>query len=261
MNFTKKYGPWALITGASSGIGAELAKQLAKKGLNVVLVARRKTRLENLANEISNKYHVKTAFIVIDLLAENFMSQIRATTDKLEIGLLVNNAGMMYIGNYLDNTIENEIKMIDLNIKAPAILTHHFAKKMAIRKRGGLIYTASLLGFMGTPYASAYAGTKAHEIVKSEGVAYELKSRGIDVITLNPGLTDTEMTANHDFSGMPMKLMKPAPVAKSVIDALGKKVLVTPGFMNKMMNWMSKRIMGRKMNTKMFGGFMKKVLK
>lgn len=259
MEFKEKYGPWALITGASSGIGVEFVKQFAEKGLNVVLVARRKERLEKLADEITSKYNVKAKIITIDLLSENIIEKIRQTTDNLEIGLLINNAGIMYINNYLDIPIENEIKMIDLNIKVPAILTHHFVKKMIDRKKGGIIFTASMLGFMGTPYASAYAGTKSHEIVKTEGLAFELKSKGIDVLALNPGLTETEMTANNDFSGMPMKLMKPAPVAKSAIDALGKKTLVTPGFMNNMMNWMSKRIMSRKMNTNMFGGFMKKV--
>jgi len=258
MNFKEKYGSWSLVTGASSGIGTEFAKQLAKKGLNIVLVARRTERLNRLANSIEKNYNVKTVSISVDLLKSNFLSEIRKVTDKLDIGLLVSNAGMMYVGNHFDNSIENELKMIDLNIKVPAILTHHFTQKMIERKKGGIIYTASMLGFMGTPYASTYAGTKAHEIVKAEGLAYELKSKGIDVLALNPGLTKTEMTSSNDFSGMPMKLMNPAPVAKSAINALGKKTLVTPGFMNNMMNWISKRIMSRKMNSKMFGGFMKK---
>jgi len=258
MEFKEKYGQYALITGASSGIGVEFAKQLAEKGLNLILVARRKARLEKLSNELEKKYSIKAIVLPVDLLSDNFLEEIKKTTDQLEVGLLVSNAGMMYIGNYLDNSLENDLKIIDLNIKVPTILTHHFVRKMVERKKGGIIYTASMLGFMGTPFASTYAGTKAHEIVKGEGLAYELKPKGIDVLVLNPGLTDTEMTSNYDFSGMPMKLMKPDLVAQSAIDALGKKVLVTPGFMNNMMNWMSKRIMSRKMNTKMFGMFMKK---
>lgn len=258
MNFKIKYGPWALVTGASSGIGLEFAKQIAEKGLNIILVARRKEKLDSLAMDIEKTFKVKTIAIEVDLLKDGYLSEIRKVTDDKYIGLLVSNAGMMYIGNHFDNSIENDLKMIDLNIKVPAVLTHHFVKKMIARKKGGVIYTASMLGFMGTPYASTYAGSKAHEIVKAEGLAYELKPKGIDVLALNPGLTKTEMTSSNDFSGMPMKLMNPAAVAKSAINALGKKTLVTPGFMNNMMNWMSKRIMSRKMNTKMFGGFMKK---
>lgn len=257
-NFKERYGSYALITGASSGIGEEFAMQLGAKGLNLVLVARRADRLSKLASKIEQEYKVDVRTVSVDLLSDNYLDQIKNVTDTLEIGLLINNAGMLYIGNHMDNSIRNELRMIDLNIKVPAVLTHHYVEKMIERKKGGIIYTASMLGFMGTPYASTYAGTKAHEIVKSEGLAYELKPMGIDVLTLNPGLTDTEMIANNDFSAMPMKLMKPAPVAKSALDALGKKVLVTPGFMNNMMNGMSKRIMSRKMNTKMFGGYMKK---
>jgi len=258
MNFKQKYGDWALITGASSGIGKEFAKQLAQRGLNVVLVARRIDKLKQLADEIVKNYNVQAKIVQADLTKPDFLTKIKEVTNDLEIGLLVSNAGMMYIGNYFDNTPENEIKMIDLNIKAPAILTHYFGQQMIKRKRGGIIYTASMLGFMGTPYSSAYAGTKAHEIVKAEGLAYELKPNGVDVLVLNPGLTQTEMTSKNDFSKMPMKLMKPELVAKSAINAIGKRTMVTPGFMNNMMNWMSKHIMSRKMNTKMFGGFMKK---
>ena len=258
MEYNEKYGQYALITGASSGIGVEFAKQLAEKGLNLILVARRKERLEKLSKELEKKYRIRAIVIAVDLLSDNFLDEIKKTTDHLEVGLLVSNAGMMYIGNYFDNPLEKDLKMIDLNIKVPAILTHHFAQKMIERKKGGIIYTASMLGFMGTPFASTYAGTKAHEIVKGDGLAYELKPKGIDGLVLNPGLTDTEMTSNNDFSAIPMKLMKPDMVAKSAIDAIGKKILVTPGFMNNMMIWMAKRIMSRKMNTKMFGMFMKK---
>ncbi len=258
MKFKEKYGSYALITGASSGIGAEFAKQLAQKGLNLVLIARRKKRLEKLKQEIQSKNEVIIKIIELDLLSDNFLDSIRKVTDNLDIGLLINSAGLMYIGNYLDSSLEKDLQMINLNIKVPAIFTKHFAPKMVDRNKGGLIYIASMLGYMGTPYSTIYAGTKAYEIVKGEGLAYELKPYNIDVLTVNPGLTKTEMTANNDFSGMPMKLMKPNIVAKTAIDSLGKKVLVTPGIMNRMMNWMSKRIMSRKMNTAMFGMFMKK---
>ena len=258
MKFKEKYGDFALITGASSGIGVEYAKQLAKKGLNLVLIARRLDRLEEVKHEIQEQNDVKIINIGLDLLSDGFLDSIRNITDELEVGLVINNAGIMYIGSYLDCSLEKELQMITLNIIVPTILTKHFVPKMIGRKKGGLIYTASMLGFTGTPYSTIYAATKAHEIVKGEGLAYELKPYNIDVLTVNPGLTDTEMTVNNDFSGMPMKLMKPSIVAKIAIGALGKKVLITPGWMNKTMNWMSKRIMSRNMNTSMFGMLMKK---
>ena len=136
MEFKEKYGEYALITGASSGIGEEFAKQLAEKGLNLILVARRKEKLEKLSNKLEKEHNVKVIALGVDLLSENFIEEIKKVTDFLNVGLLVINAGMMYIGNYLDNSLENDLKMIELNIKAPAILTHHFAKKMVDRKKG-----------------------------------------------------------------------------------------------------------------------------
>ncbi len=258
MNFKEKYGNYAIVTGASSGIGKEFAYQLGYKGLNLVLIARREDRLKSIASEIEKNYGVNAIPLVLDLLSDDFLEKIKEVTDRLDIGLLVNNAGVMDIGNYFDFTSEYYSKMIDLNLKVPTVLTHHFAKKMLTKKRGGIINLAGMVGFMGTPYISIYAGTKAFELVSSEGLAYELKPFGIDLLILNPGLTNTEMTANNDFSKLPMSLMKPEDVVKSAIGALGKKTLVTPGFMNKMMLVMSKRIMSRKMNTKMFGWFLKK---
>lgn len=256
--FKQKYGPWAVVTGASSGIGTEFAKQLAAMGLNLVLVARRKDRLENLKQNLEQTYNIKVRIASVDLTHPEFLSTIRNLTEDIAVGLLVSNAGMMYIGHYLENNLESEMKMIDLNIKAPSILTHYFGKKMIERGKGGIIYTASMLGFMGTPYATAYAATKAYEVAKAEGLAYELKSKGVDVLALNPGLTETEMTADYDFSAMPMKLMKPEKVARTALHCLGRRTLATPGKMNNMMNFFAKHLMSRQMNTKMFGGFMRK---
>lgn len=259
-SFKEKYGPWALITGASSGIGAEFARQLAAKGLNVVLAARRKQRLEELAGEIAAQYKVKTLAIAVDLLQADFIGALAEKTKGLDIGLLVNSAGMMYLGEYLQTDIEKELKMIDLNVKAPALLTHHFGKKMVKRGKGGIIFVASMLGHVGTPFAAAYAGSKAFEVVKGESLWQELKPKGVDVLTLSPGLTDSEMTASYDFSAMPMKLMQVEPVVKAALEALGKKSQVIPGVMNKILGFVSKRIFSRDANTKLFGKLMGRVL-
>ncbi len=256
--FKQKCGPWAIVTGASSGIGTEFAKKLAAIGLNLVLVARRKDCLEVLKQNLEQAYNIQVKITAVDLTEPDFLSKIRDLTDNIEVGLLVSNAGMMYLGDYFENNLETEMKMVDLNIKAPSILPHHFGKKMVERSKGGIIYMASMIGFMGTPFATAYAASKAYEISKAEGLAYELKSRGIDVLALNPGLTETEMTANYDFSSMPMKLMKPEKVVRTALHCLGRRTLATPGKMNNMMVFFSKHLMNRQMNTNMFGGFMKK---
>ncbi len=257
-NYKQLYGPWALITGASSGIGEEFANQLAALGMNLVLVARRKDRLDTLAQNLELKFHIETKTIGVDLLQPDFLEQVVKDTNDLEIGLLVNNAGLWKMGKYLDISLDDELKMIDLNIKAPAILTHLFAKKMTIRKRGGIINVASMLAYMGVPFSSVYAATKAYELAKSEGLWYELKQQGVDVLSLNPGLTQSEMTDGFDFSHMPMNLMKPEQVVHTALKSLGRKSQVIPGIMNKILVVLSKRVMSRNMNTNMFGMLMGK---
>ena len=204
INFIKKYGPWALLTGASSGIGEAFASRLAAEGLNLVLAARRKNRLEALAQKLEKQFHIKTKTIGVDLLQQNFLESIKEATDDLQIGLLVNNAGLWKMNSYMEISLEDEFNMIDLNIKAPSVLTHHFAEKMISRDKGGIINVASVLAYMGVPYSAVYAATKAYELVKSEGLWYELKQHGVDVLSLNPGLTKSEMTDGYDFSHMPI---------------------------------------------------------
>lgn len=249
----EKYGPWALITGATSGIGLEFTKQLGKIGLNLVLVSRNKNLLDDMVRLMEKQYSVQVKTIAIDLTQEGFIEDIRKTTDDLNIGLLINNAGLWKLGDYLDITLKDELKMIDLNIKAPAVLTHHFAPKMVAEQKGGIINVASMLGYLGVPYSTAYAASKAYEVVKSEGLWYELKKQGVDVLSLNPGLTKTAMISDYDFSHMPIPPLNPEKVVKTSLMALGKKSQVIPGKMNKILGVLSKRVMSRDMNTKMFG--------
>jgi uncharacterized protein len=260
-NLKQRYGPWALITGASSGIGGEFANQMASHGLNLVLIARRKERLDIIASRLENQYAVQVKTVKVDLLQDGFLSEIRVITDGLEIGLLVNNAGLWKMGEYMEISQEDEFKMIDLNIKAPAILTHHFAQKMVQNKKGGIINVASLLAITGVPFSAVYAATKAYELVKSESIGYELKKHNVDVLSLNPGLTQSEMTDKYDFSHMPMSLMKPKKVVQVALKSLGRKSQIIPGFMNKVLGLLSKRVMSRDMNTQMFGMLMGKTNK
>lgn len=257
-NFKNKYGPWVLITGASSGIGEAFASLLAAEGLNLVLAARRKDRLETIAQKLETQFNIETRTIEVDLLKQDFLVPIKQATDDLQVGLLINNAGQLILNSYMETSMEEEFRMIDLNIKAPAILTHHFAEKMISRDKGGIINVASVLAYMGVPYSAAYAATKAYELVKSEGLWYELNKHGVDVLSLNPGLTRSEMTEGLDFSHMPMSLMNPPEVANTALKALGKKSQITPGRMNRMLVFMSKRVMSRDMNTRMFGMLMEK---
>ncbi len=251
--FNDQYGPWALITGASSGIGAEFARQLAAKGLNLVLVARREERLCALARALESAHPIAVTIIPVDLTTTDFLAVIQQATDGLEIGLLVNNAGVMPTGRFLDHDLEQELRQLKLNTRAPLILTHHFGRPMAERGRGGLLFLASMTAFQGTPSASLYAATKAFDLVLAEGLHVELKEAGVDVLALAPGFTATELAGELDFSGTPIKPMPTRPVVQAALRALGRKAVVVPGSQNRLLVWMGKHLLPRSANTAIFG--------
>ena len=143
--FKQKYGPWALVTGASSGIGEQYAKQLAAKKLNLMLVARRKERLETLAKALNTEHKIETKVIAADLASDDGLKKVTEETNTMEIGLLVNNAGIEDSGHFLDTPLDKALDVLDTNCKAPLVLTHHFAKKMVERKRGGILFMSSLV--------------------------------------------------------------------------------------------------------------------
>ena len=138
--FNEKYGPWALVTGAASGIGAEFANQLAALGLNLVLVDRREDLFHEMTGRLTSQYGIDVRVIQKDLEEPDFLPDILQATDSLEIGLLVNNAGYALTGDFLDHDLEQEVGLLHVNCRAPLILSHAFGKKMVKRGRGGIIF-------------------------------------------------------------------------------------------------------------------------
>ncbi len=260
-NFTEKYGGWALITGASSGIGLEYSKQLAAKQLNVVMVARRAERLEALSEEIKRKYGVDTKVIAADLTTAAGIQAVKDETQQLNIGLLVNNAGREDSGHFLRTSIEEALSTVDLNCRAPLQLTHHFAQIMAKREKGGIIFMSSIVAFQGVPHIANYAASKAYDLVFAEGVAAELKPYNVDVIAVAPGFTKTELSLELNFDGLPMKPMAPELVARKAISSLGRKRITIPGAINKFLYLSGKYLQPRRINTFAFGMVFKRVLR
>ena len=251
--FKKKYGRWALVTGASSGIGSEFAKQIAARKLDVVLVARREERLESLAKEIRDQYSADVKITVADLTASEGIEAVKRSTEDLEIGLLVNNAGREDSGRFLNIPLENALKTLNLNVQAPLQLTHHFAQKMADRDRGGIIFMSSIVSFQGVPFIANYAATKAYDLIFAESLAAELKPHKIDVIAVAPGFTKTELSPDYEFKRLPINPISPAIVAEDAITRLGEKRLVVPGFGNKFLYIIGKYLQPRALNTASFG--------
>ena len=159
-SFLTKYGPWALITGASRGLGAEFARQCAERGLNLVLIATNAELLKTKADTIKKDYRVEVKTIALDLSRENFLEEITPVTDALEIGLLVNNAGISKVRPFLHHTVDQLTKQLHVNARAGLVLAHHFGKKMAERWSGGIIFLSSASAMFGAAFSANYAGTK-----------------------------------------------------------------------------------------------------
>lgn len=263
--FEQKYGPWALVTGASSGIGATFARTLAAKGLNLLLVARRKDRLDKLAGELSAQHGIKVKVATADLSQADSHRTVEEAAQGLEIGLLVNNAGTETHGAFLKSDPDLQASLVQLNAISPMRLTHHFGNQMAKRGRGGILFLSTIMAYQGVPYFANYAASKAYVLNLGESLHYELKKHGVDVTVLSPGLTDTEMkeslTANGvDLSKMGLKTMAAEPVVAKALQALGRKPSVIPGFVNRAFIFMGQRVFSRKGIASMFGGINEKAL-
>jgi len=253
-NLKNKYGNWALITGATSGIGAELTSQIAAQGMNVVLVARKEKELAVQAASLAKRYGIETKYVSADLSTSEGIDKIKQIQE--EIGLLVIAAGLEVNGAFEKTALEMELKQIQVNVVGTLQLTHHFSKEMVERKRGGILMIASLSGHMPNPYFSNYAGTKAYVLNLGASLYGELTPKGVDVSVLSPGLTNTPMVADNgiDWAKTPMKAMDPSEVAEIGLNGLGKRFLSIPGGKNKIMAAMAKHSpleMQARMNEKM----------
>lgn len=248
-----RYGPWAVVTGASSGIGREMAQSLAEAGLNLVMVARSQETLELLARDLSSRYGVGTRVVAADLSLETGAGAVEAATHNLDVGLLVAAAGFGTSGPFLDPSPEKELAMLDVNCRAPLEMSLHFGRRFAERGRGGLVLMSSIVGFQGTPNSAHYSATKAYVRTLAEALHAELSPLGVDVVASAPGPTDSGFA---DRAGMRMgRALKPEDVAWPTLDALGRGPTVLPGRLTKLLayplaplpRWARVRIMGRVM--------------
>lgn len=214
--FADTYGPWALVAGASDGVGAALADGLAERGVNVVLLARRQALLDDVAEGIESRHGVQTRTLAIDLAAETAASQITAATGDLEIGFLAYCAGAdPDYEPFLSSPLATAEAMVQRNCVVPMRLCHHFAAPMVARGRGGIVLFGSGAGFAGAPNMAAYGASKAFDMVFAEALWAELHDKGVDVIGLILGKTDTPAlrTLEHKRGVLPSTHARPADAA------------------------------------------------
>ena len=192
MTFATKYGPWALVAGASDGVGAAFAHGLAERGVNVVLLARRQAMLDEVADSIAARTGIQTRTLAVDLAKLDAASQIASATRDLDIGSLVYCAGAdPNFEPFLANPVETAESMVHRNCTVPIQLCHHFAPAMVQRGHGGIVIFGSGAGLAGGPNMVAYGATKAFDMVFAEALWSELHDKGVDVLGVILGKTDT----------------------------------------------------------------------
>ena len=223
-DFKQRYGPWALITGGSAGIGREFARQLAAQGLNLVLLSRREDLLNTAASELRDEFGVEVRPLACDLDRDDYLSQVTNACADLEIGLLVNNAGApSFHGRFLSRKPEDMERTLHFGVHVQLQLIRHFAALMAPRGRGGVVQVSSISGHMSMPFMAEYSASKAYQLALGEALHYELKDYGIDVLVLSPGATRSERI---DFG------MEAEPVVARALSQLGKRPSTIPGLQN-----------------------------
>jgi len=229
-------GKWALITGASAGIGTAMARELAAGGTNLVLTARRRDRLVGLSTELSDKHKIRTLVCVADLAQPLGPQQIFSFTEekKIAIDLLVNNAGFGAYGEFHKVQLNRLVEMTQVNVTAVMHMTHLYLPGMIARGGGDILIVASTAAFQPVPYISAYAATKAFDLLFAEGLAEEVRQYGVRVCALCPGSTETEFfqvagQRNHTRSA-PEPAEKVAHVGLAAL-AAGKSSVIS-GFTN-----------------------------
>ena len=256
----EQFGPWALVTGASSGIGEEFARQLAASGLNLVLIARRGALLENLAADLSARFGVQCRPVVSDVSVDGFLEPLATATDDLDIGLVVSNAGTGNPGRFLDLELDQLMNIARLNALSQVQIAHHFGRKLKQRGRGGLLMAGAMGAAGGIAYMANESGTKAY--VQSFGLALheELKKSGVNVTVLIIPPTQTAIIDKFglDPAAMPMKPMQPKQCVEEALQALIRnRVTVLPGRINRIMMGLIPQNTQRKMMSAMMGKALK----
>lgn len=250
--FCARYGPWALVAGASEGLGAEYARQLAARGLDVLLIARRGELLARLAREIRDAFGREVRWASFDLASPRLADELRERTAGIEIGLVVYNAAFSLIGPFVEQELEDKLRILAVNCRGPLVVAHELGRTMLARGRGGILIMSSLAGFQGSPWVATYAASKAFDTVLAEGLWDEFREGGVDVLACCAGVT---RTPNYEASrprGGP-KPMEASDVVKEALAALGRRPHLVVGRFNRIARFAMGRLLPRRIAVRIMG--------
>lgn len=234
-----RFGPWALITGASSGIGREFARQIAASGISVVLVARRESLLREAGAEFSKAYGVEHRIVVTDLSEEGFLGRLASATEGLDIGLIISNAGTANPGEFLKLDRLSLVRLLKLNSLAHMEIAHHFGRGLVQRRRGGIVLCGAMGAMQGVPFMANESGAKSYVQSFGEALHVELSPFEVNVSVLIIGPTQTAIIEKIGFDPATMP-MKPMPAEQCVFEGLQalkrNRATHLNGRMNRIMN-------------------------
>jgi short-subunit dehydrogenase len=262
MQIKEKYGQLAMVAGASEGIGAAYSNYLATEGMDLILIARRREPLEQLASSLKNKYHINISILSCDLSESGASQFIKDTVRDKEINVLVYNAALSHIGPFEEDTVEHNIAIANCNMITPLNLVREFGEEMLKKGKGAMILMASMAGFQGSGFLASYAATKAFNRVLAESLWYEWKNRGVDVIACCAGATSTKnwLMTNPGKSGFfAPRVQTPDEVVEECFKLLGKKPSIVTGTGNKLASFAMQRLMPRKIAINIMGNATRKI--
>ena len=233
-DFHARYGPWAVVAGASEGIGREFAHQLAEKGLDLILFARRQEVLEAEAHLIRRRHGVRVEAISLDLASTDLEARFRAAIADRDVGLLVYNACHSTIGEFAETDLDAQLLTLDVNCRGPLILSHVMAPRLVGRGRGGLLLMSSMSGEQGSAMVASYAASKAFDTNLGEGLWSELSPHGVDVLVCIAGatLTPSFMEKTPEERRGAALPMQPGDVARGALTHLKKGPVYYAGPVN-----------------------------
>jgi short-subunit dehydrogenase len=247
-----RFGPWAVVTGASSGIGREFARQLAANGINVVLIARRQALLAEAGRGFSTRYGVEHRVVALDLIEPGFLERIAGATDDLDIGLVVSNADTAMPGEFLSHDLDALQAVMSLNATATLEVTHHFGGRLARRGRGGMILVSAAGSLRGVPNMANDAATKAYVLALGRGLHREFARHGVTVSVLLPGMTDTPTLDKLGFQPGTSPL-KPMTVEQCVAEGLAALAANRATHIAGRLNRVSDRVIPARVTSMMMG--------
>lgn len=254
-NFAAQYGPWALVAGASEGIGGAWADYAASQGLSVAIVARDPDKLEKKRHELVERFGVEVLAVSQDLGAADAVENIVAAVADREIGLLVYNAALATVGGFWANSLEFERQRINVNCGSPFGLTYHYGALMKARRRGGIVIMSSGTGLIGSPYYTHYGATKAYDTILAEGLWYELKPDNVHVLACMAGLTSSPGTTDAlDVARARGDLINtPEENVEEAVLYLGKRPSMQVGAPNRRMMFVVTRLLPRPLGVREIG--------